>query len=109
MFKITSVSDIAGRISANSLNADHVTVGCVYLPSGALRSIRKMIPKPLPKWRDAQVQDLEFIFTLIVRESLAVSVGSMNKDTPEWTQFWRDATDTHRAVSSREREDRLVF
>ena len=100
MFRVTSYSDIAGQVSANSKNADRVTVGCVYLPSGGLRAIQRQIPPSFPKWRDATDANLEQIVALLQRESLSIGAGSVDKTSAEWTSFWEDASDTHNRVAS---------
>jgi hypothetical protein len=74
MFQITSLSDIAGQITAKSENADQATAASVYLPSGALKYIRRRVPKALPKWRDATDAAVECVVDLIARESLAALV-----------------------------------
>jgi hypothetical protein len=100
MFRVTSYSDIAGQVSASSANADRITVGIVYLPTGGLKAIRKQIPPSFPKWRDATDAHLEYMVTLILRESLSVSAGSIDKTTSEWWAFWVDASATHNKVAS---------
>ncbi|RYZ87832.1 MAG: hypothetical protein EOP04_10765 [Proteobacteria bacterium] len=40
--------------------------------------------------------------SLILRESLSVSAGSVDKETPEWQAFWEAAFDTHSKAASLE-------
>lgn len=103
MFRVTSVADIAGQVTAKSANADHITVAAVYLPSGALKSIRKRLPANFPKWRNATDADLRYMTDLIFREAVSISVASVDKTTQDWTEFWEDAADVHAKVSSIER------
>lgn len=100
MFRITSYSDIAGQLTASSANADRVTVASVYLPAGGLKAIRKQLPPSFPKWRNATDAHVEYVVALILRESLSVSAGAVDKTTPEWKTFWEDASDTHSGVAS---------
>lgn len=102
MFRVTSFSDIAGQVTASSYNADRITVGSVYLPTGGLKAIRKAIPPDFPKWRDATDSDLVYMTSLILRESLSVSVASVDKTADEWRIFWADAFDTHSKTASLE-------
>lgn len=98
MFRVTSYSDIAGQVSTSSANADRITVGSVYLPTGGLKAIRKQISPSFPKWRDATDAHLERLVALILKDSLAISVGSVDKTTSEWRDFWVDAVNTHNKV-----------
>lgn len=100
MFRVSSFSDIAGQVTASSVNADRVTVGSVYLSTERLEAIREVIPRPFPKWRDANDADLEYITSLIARESLSITVASIDKTTALWRAFWEDASDTHSKASS---------
>lgn len=98
---ITFLADIAGRITRETLNADRVTVSGVALPSGAVKAIRKRIPKNFPKWREATDANVGFIVDLILREALGISAASIGKESPAWDEFWRDAADAYsRAASS---------
>lgn len=100
MVNVTSLGDIAGQISAKSLNADKVTVGCVCIPSGALKFIRRQIPANFPKWRDAEDSNVDFIVGLLVRESLSICAASLDKTTQDWLEFWEDASEVHIKTAS---------
>lgn len=104
MFRITSLSDIAGQMTEQSAGADTITVAGVLLPSGGLRQIRKQLPVPLPKWRDAKDSDVDFVVSIALRECLSISAASVDKTAEQWTNFWKDAADVHRAVASLERD-----
>jgi hypothetical protein len=93
MFRATSFSDIAGQVTASSANADRVTVGGVYLPTGGLKAIRKKLPLGLPKWRDATDEHVAEIVPIIRREALSICAGSVDKTSADWTAFWEDASD----------------
>lgn len=100
MVNITSLGDIAGQVSAKFGNADKVTVGCVCIPSGAVKFIRRLIPIDFPKWRNAENINVDFIVNLLLRESLAICAASLDKTTHEWTEFWEDANDVHTKTAS---------
>ena len=103
MFHITSLSDIAGQMTETSAGADTLTVAGVLLPSGGLRQIRKKLPVQLPKWRDATDSDVETVVSIALGECLALSAASVDKTAEQWTNFWQDAADVHRAVASLEK------
>jgi hypothetical protein len=92
---ITSLSDIAGRLTEASLNADQVTVAGVCLPSGALKQLRRRIPVGFPKWRDASNENVAVLVSLICREALGVAAYSVDKRQAWWQQFWADADAVH--------------
>lgn len=100
MFRVTSVSDIAGQVTAGSSHADQVSCAAVYLPSGALTHIRRRIPNNLPKWRDATDRDVKLVVRLLRAECLSIGVGSIDKTTDKWRQFWEDAHDAHSKAAS---------
>ncbi len=98
-FRVTSVSDIAGRVSAASTNADHLTEATVYLPTGALKTLRRKIPTGFPKWRDASDLEVGFMVDFIESEALSVCAGSIDKETEAWSTFWQQACETHKHVA----------
>jgi hypothetical protein len=100
MVNVTSLGDIAGQISAKFDNADKVTVGCVCIPSGAMKFIRRQIPKNFPKWKYANDNDVQFIVNLLLRESLSICASSLDKATQDWIEFWEDASDVHAKTAS---------
>jgi hypothetical protein len=100
MFRVTSLSDISGRITKVSVDADFVTSSTVYLPSGTLDSIRKRLPADLPKWRDASNREVSLVFDIVREEALGVGLGSVDKTTPQWTKFWEDASEAHGKAAS---------
>jgi hypothetical protein len=100
VFSATSLFDIAGQVTASSAYADKVTVGGVMLPSGGIKKIRSLIPASFPKWRDASDGHVEFMISLVLRESLSVCAASVDKTTDEWRTFWEDASDTHSRTAS---------
>jgi hypothetical protein len=100
MVKITLLGDIAGQISAKSLNADKVTVGCICVPSGALSFIREQIPANFPKWRNAEDSNIDFVVNLLLRESMSICAASLDKTTQEWIEFWEDASEVHIKTAS---------
>ncbi|WP_128003639.1 hypothetical protein [Piscinibacter defluvii] len=100
MFRVTSLTDLAGQITAKCANADQVTIGTVYLPTGALRTIRKRLPSGLPKWRDATDHDVRYVTELVIREALGIGVGSIDKTTQAWKTFWADAQAVHSKAAS---------
>ena len=100
MFRCTSVSDIAGQMTAASANADRVTVATVSLPSGGLKKIRRSLSPGFPKWRNANDAEVRFVVEQIRREALSIAVASIDKTSNDWRQFWEDANDTHNKVSS---------
>lgn len=102
MFRVTSYSDIAGQVSASSVNADRVTVGTVYLPTGGLNFIRRKLAPSFPKWRDATDENVRFVVDLLRREALSLGAGSVDKATADWCKFWEDARTTHNAAASLE-------
>lgn len=97
---ITSLSDIAGRVARGTFDADRVTVGGVCLPSGAIKLIRKRIPKDFPKWKNATDQDVKFVVDLILGEALSASATSIQKIKEPWENFWSQATDAHKKAAS---------
>jgi hypothetical protein len=90
---ITTVADIAGRISQSKHQADRITAAALCLPSGALNHIRRKIPKALPKWRDASDHDVGIAVDIVISESLGVGVYSVEKIAPAWDDFWSQACD----------------
>lgn len=92
---ITSLGDIAGRLTRETHDADRVTVGGVCLPGGALKSIRKQLPNDLPKWRNATDQDVQIVVDLIIHEALSASATSVHKTKDIWKDFWDSATLAH--------------
>lgn len=96
---VTLLGDIAGRVAREALNADRVTVGGVLLPSGGTKFIRKRIPKLLPKWRDAQDSDVEFVVQLLLQEALCVTATSIEKESVAWEDFWKDAAEAYQRVA----------
>ena len=103
MFRVTSYSDISGQVTASSVNADRITVACVFLPTGGLKTIRKQVPPSFPKWRNATDSHVERMVKVVLREAISISAGSVNKTTTEWQTFWENASDTHKKVASLER------
>lgn len=97
--KVTSLSDIAGRVARETHGADTVTVGGVCIPTGAISFIRKKIPRDFPKWRNASDSDIEFILKIILRESLSISGIVLRKPPDIWDFFWNDAETTHAKTS----------
>lgn len=91
--KITTVADIAGRISQGRHDADRITAAALCLPGGALGHIRRKIPDALPKWRDARDDDVGVAVDIVIRESLGVGVYSVEKTAPAWDDFWVHASD----------------
>ncbi len=97
--KVTSLSDIAGRVARETHGADTVTVGGVCIPTGAISFIRKKIPRDFPKWRNASDSDIEFILKILLRESLSISGTVLRKPPDIWDSFWKDAETTHAKTS----------
>lgn len=97
---VTLLVDIAGRVSMDATNADRVTVACVCLPSGALKSIRKQIPSSLPKWRDSSDPNVEHVVKLLQKEAFAVCAISLRKEDA-WAQFWEEGNEAHQRISMR--------
>lgn len=91
-------------MTERSASADKVTVAGVLLPSGGLSQIRRRLPVQLPKWRDATDTDVDVVVSLALRECLAISAAAVDKTAEQWANFWKDATDVHRAVASLERD-----
>jgi hypothetical protein len=89
---ITIIADISSRIAQEKHNADRITAGAVCLPSGALRHIRKQLPRDLAKWRDANDTDVRLVSDIVLREALGVAVYSIEKSLDKWDQFWADAS-----------------
>lgn len=95
MVAITSVSDIAGQVSENALNADKLTVASICLPSGSLRRVRSLIPAGLPKWRNSNDDRIAAVTDLLLKESWSVVAGSLDKRDARWSVFWRDSREIH--------------
>jgi hypothetical protein len=95
MANVTTLSDIAGRLTEASHNADKVTVAGVCLPSGALTQVRRRTPLDFPKWRDASDEDVDYLVSLMCRESLGIAAYSIDKRQPWWAKFWADANSVH--------------
>ena len=95
MVAITSVSDIAGRVSENALNADKLTVASICLPSGSVKRIRSLIPVGLPKWRNSDDHCVAAVTDLLLKEAWSVVVGSLDKRDTKWSKFWRDSREVH--------------
>lgn len=98
--KVTSLSDIAGRLTRKSRNADRVTVGGVCVLSDATNFIRDKIPAGHPKWRDATDADVCVILNLLLRESLSCTATSVDKSPTAWMKFWDDANQTKAGTAS---------
>jgi hypothetical protein len=95
MVAITSVSDIAGQVSENALNADKLTVASICLPSGSVKRIRSLIPEGLPKWRNSDDDHLAAVTDLLLRETWSIAAGSLDKRDTRWSKFWRDSREIH--------------
>lgn len=97
--RVTSLSDIAGRVARQTDGADTVTVAGVCLPAGATKFIRKQIPPKYPKWRNATDADVSLIVSLLMRESMSITATAVRKSPETWAAFWSDAENTHSKTS----------
>lgn len=88
---LTYVIDSAGRVTRDVVEADSMSAGGVCLPTGALRSVRRKVPRGLPKWRDATDQDVSLVVQLLRAEAFAVAATVVRKAQPAWESFWRNA------------------
>lgn len=100
MVAITTLSDIAGQVTESAANADKVTVAGVCLPAGDVKRIRSLIPTGFPKWRDASDAELDFMVGLVIKLAWSACAASLDKTTPDWTKFWRDAREVHARTAS---------
>lgn len=95
MANVTSLSDIAGRLTQGSHDADKVTVAGVCLPSGALTQLRRRTLLDFPKWRNATDEHVGHLVSFMCRESLGIAAYSIDKRQPWWAKFWVDANSVH--------------
>jgi hypothetical protein len=100
IFKLTLICDLAGVLTESAINADHLTAACICLPSGRLSDIRKKIPTTLPKWKNATVADVNFVIELLRVEAWGIYAISVNKATPMWQNFWKEANATHKQITN---------
>lgn len=95
MISITSVSDIAGQVSENALNADKLTVASICLPSGSAKRIRSLIPAGFPKWRNSDDDCVALVTNLLLKETWSIAAGSFDKRDTRWSRFWSDSREVH--------------
>jgi hypothetical protein len=49
----------------------------------------------MPKWRDVDDHDVDWMVGLILKESLSIWATSFDKTTEGWRMFWEDSRDVH--------------
>lgn len=95
--------DTAGQVTESQVGSRHLTTaGVVFLPE-TLVEARAAIPTGLPKWRDAQLADIQSALTIVSSLGLVAFVLRTDCDPKAWQSFWGDAKEYHREFSQRTR------
>lgn len=81
-----------------------MTAAAVCLPSGALKAIRRWLPRDLPKWRDATDDHVMSVVSLVRREAFGAVGRVVRKEAVRWEAFWRDAGASHASAVALSRE-----
>lgn len=103
MNRLTFFVDIAGRASLDVLGSPRVTAAAIVFGSRNVDSVRHKLPNALPKWKDCTASDAEAVIDLVVKESIAVGVFSINKDTASWRELWKDAEPLQNAIIAQDK------
>ena len=103
MNRYTIFADIAGRVSLDTTGNPRVTAAAVIIESIRVEEVRTMLPPSLPKWQACSVEAAERVVRLIASEAASVAAVSIDRDTPAWKQFWKDAEGFQAAIVAQDR------
>jgi hypothetical protein len=90
MNRLTVLTDIAGRVSIDTVGSARVTAAAIAVGTSDTSLLRSLIPPNMPKWQACRPSDAERAIELIASYAVSVGVMSINKDTATWLKFAED-------------------
>jgi hypothetical protein len=90
MNRLTVLLDLSGRAMFATAGSPKTVAGAVVIDTSRLESARAEV-RDLPKWGRCEVQHAEHVVDFLVSQAVSVGIVSMNRETPAWIDFEKDA------------------
>ncbi len=97
MNRLTILVDIAGRAMLATEGSPKTVAGAVALDTVDLPSARKEVCS-LPKWGRCGLEHAEHVVDFLASQATSIGIVSVNRDTPQWLQFEREAAELQNAI-----------